>query len=101
MVFLLAPLQRVSERLATAALPHVSHTPEYRAFRKEQVYGEALAEALKDGDVTPVERAILDRLLGTLELDPEIARELEAAVAAEVSARELRPRLTGSEPHQT
>ena len=86
LVFLLAPLQRVSERLASAAMPNVSDTPEYRAFRKEQVYGEALAEALKDGDVTPVERAILDRLLVSLELDREVARELEAAVSANVSA---------------
>jgi hypothetical protein len=67
-------------------MPNVRDTPESRAFRKEQVYGEALAEALKDGDVTPVERALLDRLLVTLELDREAARELGAALAGRGSA---------------
>jgi hypothetical protein len=81
LVFVLAPLHRASERLSGIALPHVTDTREYRAFRKEQIYGEALAEALKDGDVTPMERAILERLRSTLELDEEAARDLEAAVA--------------------
>ena len=80
LVFVLAPLQRVSERLSGAAMPNVSDTPEYRAFRKEQIYGEALAEALKDGEVTPMERAILNRLLTTLELDREVAADLEVEV---------------------
>jgi hypothetical protein len=78
LVFVLAPLHRASERLSGAAMPNVVDTPEYRAFRKEQIYGEALAEALKDGDVTPMERAILNRLLATLELDREVAARLEA-----------------------
>lgn len=81
LVFVLAPLHRASERLSRAAMPTVKDTPEYRAFRKEQIYGEALAEALKDGDVTPLERAILDRLRTTLELDEHIALDLEAAMA--------------------
>ncbi len=81
LVFALAPLQRASERLAGAAMPAVVDTPEYRTFRKEQIYGEALAEALRDGAVTPVERAILDRLRATLELDEEVALDLEAALA--------------------
>jgi hypothetical protein len=81
LVFALAPLHRASERLAGAAMPTVVDTPEYRTFRKEQIYGEALAEALRDGAVTPVERAILDRLRATLELEEEVARDLEAALA--------------------
>lgn len=87
LVFVLAPLQRLSDRLASAAMPNVRDTPAYRTFRKEQVYGEALAEALKDGAVTPVERALLDRLLVSLELDREAARELETAVTAQMSGR--------------
>jgi hypothetical protein len=62
-------------------MPTVVDTPEYRTFRKEQIYGEALAEALRDGAVTPVERAILERLRATLELEEEVARDLEAALA--------------------
>lgn len=86
LVFLFAPLQRMAERLASAAMPNVRDTPEYRTFRKELVYGEALAEALEDGAISPVERALLDRLLVSLELDREAARALEAAVADRVSA---------------
>lgn len=79
LVFVLAPLHRASERLAGVAMPKVVDTPEYRAFRREQVYGEALAEALKDGDVTSVERAILERLRTALELDEKAALDLEDA----------------------
>ncbi len=85
LVFVLAPLHRASERLSGVAMPHVTDTPEYRAFRKEQIYGEALAESLKDGDVTPVERAILTRLRITLELDEDVATGLEAAVTRSTS----------------
>ena len=82
LVFALAPLHRASERLAGVAMPDVADTVEYRAFRKEQIYGEALAEALKDGNITPLERAILDRLRITLELEEGIARDLETALAS-------------------
>ena len=85
LVFLLAPLNRASERFFGIAMPHVTDTPEYRAFRREQIYGEALAEALKDGDVTPVERAILTRLRITLELDEDVATGLEEAVTRSTS----------------
>lgn len=81
LVFVLAPLHRASERLSGIAMPLVTDTREYRAFRKEQIHGEALAEALKDGDITPMERAILGRLRATLELDEEAAGDLEATVA--------------------
>ena len=79
LVFLLAPLHRAAESLAGVAMPKVADTPEYRAFRREQIYGEALADALEEGDVTPVERAILDRLRAALELDEKAAQDLEGA----------------------
>lgn len=78
LVFALAPLQRSAERLADAALPAVQDTPEYRAYRKFQIYGEALAEARSAGPITPVGRLALERLRDTLELDEEEAAELES-----------------------
>jgi hypothetical protein len=85
LVFFLAPLHRASERLSGVAMPNVTDTPEYRAFRKEQIYSEALAEALKDGDVTPVERAILTRLRISLELDEDVATRLETIMTRSTS----------------
>lgn len=85
LVFFLAPLYRASERLSGVAMPHVTDTPEYRAFRKEQIYGEALAEALKDGDISPVERAILTRLRISLELGEDVATRLETDVTRSIS----------------
>lgn len=69
LVFFMAPLQRAAERFADQAMPTVQDTPEYKTFRKLQVYGEAVAEALRDGEITPVERVVLNRLREQLGLD--------------------------------
>ena len=82
LVFALAPLQRSAERLADAALPAVQDTPEYRAYRKLQIYGEALAEARSGGPITPVGRLALERLRESLELDTAEAAELESRLEA-------------------
>jgi hypothetical protein len=78
LVFALAPLQRSAERLANAALPAVQDTPEYLAFRKLQIYGEALAEARSGGPITPVGRLALEKLRESLGLDMDEAAELES-----------------------
>ena len=80
LVLVLSPLQRAGERFADAALPSVQDTPEYRSFRTLQIYGEALSDALADGQISPVERAILRRLAKSLDIDPAVAAELEAEV---------------------
>jgi hypothetical protein len=77
LVFLLAPLQRVAERISNRAMPSVQDTDEYKSFRKLQVYGEALGEAMLDGVVTPIERAVLDRLRIQLDLSEVDAMALE------------------------
>ena len=82
LVFALAPLQRSAERLANAALPAVQDTPEYRAYRRFQIYGEALAEARSSGPVTPVGRLALERLRESLGMDEADAAELEARLEA-------------------
>lgn len=82
LVFALAPLQRSAERLADAALPAVQDTPEYRAYRQLQIYGEALADARSGGPITPVGRLALEKLRESLGLDKEAAAELESALEA-------------------
>ncbi len=46
LIFALAPLQRAAEKLANQAMPSVQDTPEYRSYRKLQIYG-AEADALE------------------------------------------------------
>lgn len=82
-IFLLAPLQRFAERVATAAMPNTRDTPEYAAFRKLQVYEAAVKEAMQGGEISAKERALLNRLrdsLGISSVDAErIEREWNAA----------------------
>ena len=59
-------------------MPSVQDTPEYRRFRKLQIYGEAVAEARRDGLVTPAGCAALRRLRESLGLTEAEAQGLEA-----------------------
>jgi hypothetical protein len=77
-VFFLAPLQRLAENVASAAMPNTKNTPEYAAFRKMRVYEEALAEALQVGGISEKERALLVRLRDTLGISEADARAIEA-----------------------
>ncbi len=80
LVFALAPLQRVAERVADAAMPHVEDTQAYREGRKEEVYRATLAELVADGRVSTKERRALFRLQESLGLDATVANRLEAEV---------------------
>ena len=51
-VFFLAPLQRLAERVASAAMPNTRNSPEYAAFRKLQVYEAAVVEAQQGGGIS-------------------------------------------------
>ncbi|HEX2022280.1 MAG TPA: hypothetical protein VHH36_06170 [Candidatus Thermoplasmatota archaeon] len=82
LVFALAPLQRLAERVSDAAMPRVTGSPEYVAYRKLQVYRATLESALADGEVTPRERAVLERLRKELGVVEEDAVAIEADVAA-------------------
>jgi len=83
LMFFLTPLQTFAERVATAAMPNTKNTPEYKAFRKMQVYEAAVSEAQAEGGVSNKERALLVHLrnsLGISESDAEaIEIELQAA----------------------
>jgi hypothetical protein len=80
-MFFLAPLQRFADRVASAAMPNTQNTPQYVAFRKMQVYEDALVEALHEDGISDRERALLVRLrdsLGIAQADAEaIERELQ------------------------
>jgi hypothetical protein len=77
LVFALTPLQRAAEKLADQAMPTVQDTPEYRSYRKLQVYGEAVGEAMLEGAISPVGRVVLNRLRAQLGLDEAEAEALE------------------------
>lgn len=86
-VFFLAPLQRFAERVASAAMPRTANTPEYAAFRKLQVYEAALDEALRGGDISPKERAVLNRLRDTLGISSTDAETMERELQARNGVR--------------
>lgn len=80
LLFLLAPLQRLAERVSDATMPRVADTPEYRAERAREIYRAALEGATEDGAVTDRERDILARLQDELALSACEARALEREV---------------------
>jgi len=76
-VFFLTPLQRLAERVASAAMPNTENTPEYAAYRKMQVYEAAVSEALPDGNISERERALLNSLRDSLGISTADAEALE------------------------
>ena len=86
-VFLLTPLQRFAERVASATMPNTQNTPEYAAFRKMQVYEEAISEALEEGGISQKERTLLIRLRDSLEISASDAETIESELNARLSAR--------------
>ena len=79
-VFFLAPLQRFAERVASAAMPNTENTPEYAAFRKMQVYEEAVSEAHYEGGISLKERALLVRLRDSLGITESDAAAIEGVI---------------------
>lgn len=82
LLFALTPIQRAAERLSDTAMPHVHDTPEFRNFRKLEIYGEAFSDCAKSGSPSAVQRVALDRLREELGLSTEDATHLEAQLAA-------------------
>lgn len=82
-VFFLAPLQRFAENVASAAMPNTQNTPEYVAFRKMQVYEEAVSEAHYEGGISEKERALLVRLRDSLGISPNDAAAIEAELVGQ------------------
>ena len=76
MIFFLAPLQRIADRVSQAVMPNTADTPEYAAYKKLQVYEAALAEALPGG-ISGKERALLNHLRDSLGIATADADALE------------------------
>lgn len=81
-VFFMAPLQRLADRVAGAAMPKTVNTPEYAAHRKMQVYEAAVAEALQGGGISQKERTLLNRLRDSLGIATGDAEALERDLQA-------------------
>ena len=77
LVFFLAPLQRLAERIAALAMPNTENTQEYATYRKLQVYEAALEEALPGG-ITEKERTLLNHLRDSLGIASSDAASLES-----------------------
>lgn len=67
LLFAIAPLQRLADRLANRALPNVDDTPAYRQFRAMEVYKAAVQELMRGG-ISSKERRALDALGSKLNL---------------------------------
>ncbi|MEJ2516154.1 MAG: hypothetical protein P8102_13180 [Gammaproteobacteria bacterium] len=81
-VFFLAPLQRFAEKVAGAAMPNTTNTPEYVAFRKLQVYESAVAEAMQEEGISAKERALLEHLRNSLGVSEADAEAIEAELGS-------------------
>jgi hypothetical protein len=71
------PVERFAEGFSRTVLPGVEASPEYVAFRKLQVYLEAVEAAYEDGQLSKEDRAILKRLQTTLGVAAKDAERLE------------------------
>ncbi len=80
LLFALAPVQRLAERMVDAALPQVSPTPEYLTFRKFEVYKETLQSLLADGVLTEKERTTLKQLRQRVGITDADAEHMEQEV---------------------
>ena len=80
LIFFLTPLQRFAERIAASAMPNTENTPQYVAYRKMQVYEEALIEALDENGISAKERSLLIRLRDSLGIPPADAEAMENEV---------------------
>ncbi len=86
LLFALSPIQRMAERFTDGAMPSVQDTPEYRRFRKLEVYGEAYADTCRRGGPTPPQRVALSHLRVELGLSEEDVNEIEAELRATLAS---------------
>ena len=86
MLFGLGHIRRFAETLANHAMPDVSATPEYVAYRKLEVYRAAFEGLFADAVVNDKERATLDRLRSKLAIRPADALAIENQVREEMLA---------------
>ncbi len=76
-VFLVAPLHRLSEWLSGQVVPD-EPGGDYQAYRKLQMYAAAVEDALAHGDLGPAQRSLLERLRESLEISRADAVRIES-----------------------
>ena len=81
LLFAIAPLQKVAERVSEAAMPRVRDSPEYRDERRREVYRAAVETAMEDGGISEKERTFLATLAQHLGLGAKDALDIERDVA--------------------
>jgi hypothetical protein len=86
------PIERVASGLSSAVLPDVNPSPAYVAFRKLEVYQEALEAAYEDGLLSKEDRVILKRLEAKLGVDSSDATRLEEDARQATVRRTTKPR---------
>lgn len=80
LLFVLAPIQRVAERIANAAMPGVQDSESWRSNRKADAYRFAVRMALADGVLTREEERGLAVLASELRIDAAQALALREEV---------------------
>jgi hypothetical protein len=83
LLFALGPIRHFAEALANGAMPDVSASPEYLAYRKLEVYRAAFEGLYADAVVSDKERATLDGLRVKLGIRPGDAQAIEDEVRTE------------------
>lgn len=86
MLFALGHIRHFAQHVADRAMPDVTATPEYVAFRKLEVYRAAFEGLFADAVLNDKERAALERLRIKLAIRPPDARAIEDEVRAERDA---------------
>ncbi|HLE47367.1 MAG TPA: hypothetical protein VI818_03645 [Candidatus Thermoplasmatota archaeon] len=87
LVFFLAPIQRVAERVARATVPpspSISHMAE---GDRRKLFQEQVEIAWQDGSLTVKERQLLDRLRERLGLANDVAADIERGTVAKAPTR--------------
>lgn len=84
LVFVMAPLQRAAERVASVAVPPTGESPaSSQPTRKREVYADALRVAMRDRALSPEEDVALAHLAQELGLGAGEAMEARQAVERE------------------
>lgn len=91
LVFALAPLQRVADRLANAAVPTVKEVAEWTPGERRTFYREQVHIVWGDGSMSRKERTLLDHMRQRLGLTAEEAAELEDLALKEVQVAQATP----------
>lgn len=87
LLFAIAPLQRVADKVANVALPNVAEPTAVAArpaAERADAYRGAVRMALADGVVTKAEERALAQLAQALQLGPREAFDLREGVEGEI-----------------